>query len=178
MLAQATFSARTSDNMAMAEMGLMRFFTREWEDGEVDSDSVARSHRQHSEALRPRLPSPLHTLVEAGGEFWLHDAQPEGLQRDVQSGRVTLNLRALDYANATESVSLSLEYAGGALIGIGPGEIEEAILHPKARILRSELGEVREGAFEHRFSLWSPRYFEFAIGFSDASLSLSPYPLE
>jgi hypothetical protein len=158
----------------MAERGLMRFFTREREDSEQDDEARERldaALHAHAQQLRPALPPTLTFLLEGGGSFWLHDAQPLALDEAVIEKRVVLVMRGLDYANGEESVNLTITYNGARLVGITEREVRDVILSPEARILAGELDVGGSGGFVHSFSLWAPTYLEFAVDFTAAELN-------
>jgi hypothetical protein len=173
----------------MAERGLMRFFTREWKDGNLDADArdeLRRAYEEHIDRLRPSLPPALTLLCAGGGVFEFHDASLLAL--DDEAGRVVLRLRFFETEKDRGSAELTISYAGARLMGITDEERVE-ILDPDGRthdwdgrgaipageawILVDELDRWADGRFVHRFALSWPWYEEFAIEFADAGISLN-----
>jgi hypothetical protein len=149
------------------DIAMMRFFTREWHDGELSDgeyENVISSYNAHFEEIRAQLPA---RLVELVGTISLNDAEVRSaihedhvLQIDLRAGDLQVGY-----------CDLQLRYIEVLHLDGWPS-LMEVFGQDSAEIVEDEIDASGSGEFEHRL-LFSPNG-EIFVRFRDFDFTLAP----
>jgi hypothetical protein len=146
-----------------ATVTIMRFFTPEWRDGELQDEEYNNAYIEYAHRLgqiRSRLPISLVRFIDS---ISLHDGQIRSAVLD-SADAFRLALRAGDLQSGY--LDIDIVYGGVDVLDGTPST--NAVLSSDAEILQDEVDLSGEDIFEHRF-LFAPegelriqfRSFEF-----------------
>jgi hypothetical protein len=144
----------------------MRWFTREYVNGELDDtdqERRQRDYRRHLDALEPQLTDGAELLVRIS----LHDAQLLDLATDARAGGLTLGLLCGDRQRGYERITLRYQHA--ELIGADAEAVREWL--STGEIVEDEIDRHSSG-FEHRMLVWPDG--EFAVRFAAVLVEREP----
>jgi hypothetical protein len=152
----------------------MKYLTPSWYESEDEKEqrAVESAYKAHLQAIRPRLPSDVKTLLETG----VHDALIRRCVLDYQRQEVVLELRCGDVPRGY--FDLDLLYSGVEMDRLSTERFSEVVRCPEAELLVHEI-DMLKTRFVHRMLFFLGRRKEVpkTIVFGDLEIVFSELKL-
>jgi hypothetical protein len=150
----------------------MKFFTREWANGELPDDEwaeTAAAYRRHLDLLLPSLPESVARLAR---EINLHDGLIRRVSVDRRADELVLNLRCGDLQ--TGYFDLDLVYLGVDLSSVDLVTLANCARDPETELVYDEVDLDAQENYLHRI-LFGPAG-EVSIPFSRLQVECTAQP--
>jgi hypothetical protein len=147
----------------------MRWFTREWRQGELSDatyEAAIADYQRNLAEIQDSLPSDLRLLTDGGGSISLHDGRFIGVRKEVgTSSTLLVDIACQDMQQGNligntwdyPDLRVRLVYLKSELLEPSQERIASTLRDPRTEILHGEIEVVAGGVFEHRMLLLATR---------------------